>query len=112
MSTYEIGNTIYQQLGGHQFGSITGARNFAHAKDDAKNMAYLSFGLPSSITKDRVRYVKILLNEGTDTYEIEFGRVKNGAYEVIAYVDAVYADQLLDVFETHTGLYATLSART
>ena len=93
---------LLNQLGGNKFVVMTGAKNFL--KDERS----LSFRIPKAL--QGINYVKISLNS-MDTYDMEFGRIRNKAhsvvyydYKVMAVVNDVYADQLQEIFTEHTGL--------
>ena len=102
--TNEIAQTIFSQLGGNRFAMITGAKAFCAGENS------LSFRLPGN--PKRVTHVRIDL-DASDTYTVKFLRIgqKVSAYKVLAKISDIYSDMLLDCFEEHTGLYATLSAR-
>ena len=96
-----IAKTILDQLGGDRFISMTGARNFSYAPDGS-----LSFRLPN-MPGVPVNNVRISLDP-TDTYNVEFGRVRGIDYKVVRTEEMVYADSLRRVFESNTGLYTSL----
>ncbi len=99
-----VAQTIYEQLGGKRFGLITGSKDFKYLNDDKKGK-----GITFTVPRGRPNYidrVKIYLSP-LDTYTMEF-------YSGEAlYTDKhnVYVENMLDVFESETGLYATLSPR-
>jgi hypothetical protein len=102
-----IGQTIYQQLGGKAFSIVTGANTFLGVEKG------LVFRIPgkSGYAKNNINKVEIMLTP-MDTYRVKFFRVrkKEGVpvSKLIAEVDSVYFDQLIDVFEEHTGLVARM----
>ena len=99
--TNEVTATIYQQLGGHRFSIMTGARDFM-----TSGPATLVFGLPSSITRDRIRRVAITLDPD-DTYSMRFFRRDKGTglpTKLVYETQGVYNDMLASVFTRHTGL--------
>ena len=61
-----VGKTIYQQLGGQRFETMTGARNFVAHGDG------LAFRVP---TRKGPNYVKITLTP-MDVYTMEFTRIR------------------------------------
>ncbi len=107
------GSTIYAQLGGGRFVSMTGAKFLLEWNTG------LSFKLSSRSTKDGINFVRITLN-AMDLYDIEFVKVgpqprplhalagKTAKIATVATVENVGADQLQSVFTNHTGLYVHL----
>ncbi len=93
----EIANAIFQQYGGREFVLVTGAKNFQYLKDG---------GLIYEIGRNEkgVKYVETKLN-GDDLYDVRFFDSKG---KVLAEEKDVFADQLLDVFQQKTHLYASL----
>ena len=112
MSHMEVANTIHQQLGGHRFVAMTGAKGFL-AHPDGRGA--LSFRLPSRFAKDGINYVKITLM-GSDTYTVEFIKIgprpslkqmmagKEQTVTTVKKLEDIYADQLQSAFSRHTGL--------
>jgi len=94
-----VARTILQQLGANKFAAMTGARSFLDLGNG------LSFKLPgaSGFTKQGINYVKIILDP-SDTYTMEFGRVRGGNYKIIHTEQGVYFDQLQPIFTATTGL--------
>lgn len=95
--------SIWRQLGGGKFAAMTGAR--ALVAHDVKRGG-ISFKLPR-FSGVKVNYVKIILND-LDLYEVEFGRIYNNTYKVIAEHKDIYNDQLRELFERVTGLRTSL----
>ena len=98
-SEESVAKTILQQLGANKFAATTGARSFLNLGNG------LSFKLPgaSGFTKQGINYVKITLNP-SDTYTMEFGRIRGGNYKIIHMERDVYFDQLQPIFTATTGL--------
>lgn len=100
-----LAQEILNQLGGHRFVVMTGARNIS-ALDSG-----LCFKLPGTMTKNHVNYVKIELNS-LDLYDVEFWNYRMKHYDVtkklIARYDGVYNDMLVPLFKQNTGLEVTL----
>lgn len=97
--------TIQTQLGGALV--MIGAKNLI-AHPDA-----LSFRIGRN--PKRVNHVKVTHAAGADLYTVTFSRVpsvraicRGAEVAVIAQESGVYASQLRDVIETHTGLYTRL----
>lgn len=98
----EIARTILSQLG-RGFSIITGAKNFVAMESG------LSFRVPAQKGKG-VNHVEITLTPA-DLYDVTFRSIRGTTVKVKSQVEGVYFDQLLDVFENATGLYATLQPR-
>lgn len=94
-----VGATILQQLGGHKFIAMTGAKDFVGGAN------YLMFAVPASMTKNRINKVRITLAEN-DTYTMEFLKCnyRKHTFDTLANVENVYHDKLQDVFTEETGL--------
>jgi len=94
----QIAKTILEQLGGHQFVVMTGAKNLTSLGNG------LSFKLPGAgFTKNGINYVKIILDP-SDTYTVEFGRTRGTEYKIINTLNDIYFDVLQEVFTRETGL--------
>lgn len=93
-----IALTIYHQLGGAQFGAMTGAKQFV------KHPSALSFKFPR--TKG-INYCKITLNS-MDTYDLELGLIHGHNYKIKHDLKGYYNDMLREAFSTHTGLVLTM----
>lgn len=100
-----IAQTIAQQLGGRMFRMMTGA-NFYIYHDPEINEYGLSVHFKGSRKLNRLR---IVLDEGKDLYKMVFSHQspKRGLKNVHFIVN-VYCDQLLEIFESETGLYTSL----
>ena len=94
-----IAQTILQQLGGHRFVVMTGAKNLSDTGNG------LSFRLPGSggFTKNGINYVKITLDP-SDTYSMEFGKIRGTTYKIIHSTNDIYEEQLQEIFQRETGL--------
>ena len=107
MSDLIVANTILAQLGGNRFKVMTGANSFAG--DDNS----LSFKLPSRMTQDHIRGVKIVLNS-LDLYDVTYykmaGSFKRGNLRVVTVAESsgLYADMLRDDFTAKTGLEVSM----
>lgn len=55
-----------------------------------------------------MNYCRITLDEGTDTYKVEFLRLRKYEFTLVKSYEDIYADQLTSLFETETGLYLSL----
>ena len=107
MSDLIVAKTILAQLGGNRFITMTGANSFAGDENS------LSFKLPSRMTRDHIRGVRIVLNS-LDLYDVTYykfaGSFKRGNYRVVtvASSEGLYADMLCDDFTAKTGLEVSL----
>ena len=94
MTIIEVGKTILQQLGGHRFIAMTGARNFLAFENG------LAFRIP---TRNGANAIKIKLTP-MDVYTMEFTRIRGTMLTTIAELNDLYAEDLQNAFTTHTGL--------
>lgn len=100
----KVADTILKQMGGGQkLKLMIGARNFAYGTEN--KMDLVSFHFPAS---NQINTVKILYNRGRDLYNMEFGYVRGGNYQIKKTFDDIYFDQLISVFEDTTKLYLHL----
>ena len=107
-SINEISNseakTLLKQLGGRKFMMMVGAKGIARDKD----------GLHMKIGRNSksISHVVIDYNRGKDLYDMKFLRVRMSKgqmkVKVVKQVKGIYADQLHDTFEKHTGLYTRM----
>jgi hypothetical protein len=86
-----VAGSILEQLGGHRFQTMTGARDFIYG--DRR----LSFRLPSA--KDGISQVTIA-QDGSNTYTVTFARLRGLSSEI----RKVSIDTLRQVFYEATGL--------
>ena len=95
-----VARMILDQLGGHNFRVMTGAKNFL----DHGDALSMRLGRNSSNSN----YLKVSLNS-MDLYDVRFSKLTRKFEEksVKEYND-VYADSLVEIFESHTGLYTKL----
>ena len=101
--TQQNAQTIKQQLGGGKFVAMTGAKDFMFSGKDS----YLSFKIGKG-AKDGINYIKIIYNQGKDDYTVEFCVFRGTNVTVKHRAEGVYADQLREIFQKHTGLYTSL----
>ena len=96
----DIANTIYRQLGGNRFRVMTGA----------KNLTSHEFALSMKIgrNKTNANFMIVELNS-MDLYDITFAKVtRMGEMKSVKTYDNVYNDMLVEIFESHTGMYTSL----
>ena len=95
-----VAKTILSQLGGNKFCAMTGAKNFL----DHGDALSMKIGRNSSNSN----YLKITLNM-MDLYDVHFSKVsKMGEEKSVKEYNNVYNDMLVEIFESHTGLYTKL----
>lgn len=90
---------ILEQLGGHKFIVMTGAKNFTGTEKS------LSFRIMRNAKK--VTHVKVTLN-WKDLYDIEFVRVHKLKVNPISEAKDIYFDELQRVFTEETGLHTQI----
>ena len=95
-----VAKTILEQLGGNKFRMMTGAKNFL----DHGDALSMKIGRNSSNSN----YLKITLNM-MDLYDVHFSKVsKIGEEKSVKEYNNVYNDMLVEIFESHTGMYTKL----
>ncbi len=100
MSNLKVAETILEQLGGNKFRMMTGAKNFGGTED--------SLSMRIGRNKTNSNYLKITLNM-MDLYDMKFCQVtKNFEEKSVKEYTNVYNDMLVEIFESHTGMYTTL----
>ncbi len=101
-----IPQTILSQLGGGGFALLTGSKNFTTSHEE-RALTFQPGANPKSVT-----HIEIIL-EPSDTYRMRFSRLNSRTCELATLAEhtEVYAEDLLDIFEQETGLFATLGKR-
>ena len=95
-----VAKTILSQLGGNKFCAMTGAKNFL----DHGDALSMKIGRNSSNSN----YLKITLNM-MDLYDVHFSKVsKMGEEKSVKEYNNVFNDMLVEIFESHTGMYTKL----
>ena len=92
---------ILQQLGGNMFVAMTGAKNLS----TESNPPALSMKVGSG-AQNKVKHLKVVLDEGSDTYTMIFFDSKGST---IKKLDHVYAEDLRRIFTEVTGFYTSLT---
>ncbi len=107
-----VAEMILQQLGGHRFVVMTGAKQLIEDGDSLR----MTIGKNSS----KANRLTVTLDRVTDTYKMRFyrytaGRLNKKTYAwtpdkvaEVAEFDNVYCDQLQDLFTQVTGMYTSL----
>ena len=95
-----IANEIYRQLGGNKFAVMTGAKNFI----DIENGIRMKIGR----NKTNHNWMEVTLNS-LELYDVAFAKLtKLGERKSLKEYKNVYNDSLVELFETHTGMYTKL----
>ena len=90
----EIAETIFKQINGNTFCRMVGATNLTYTE----NSLAMRFKMCS-----KFNHLTITLN-GLDTYDVRFVKIWGINLKNDTTITGVYFDQLLDLFETQTGL--------
>ena len=94
-----IAKTILQQLGGNKFIAMTGA----------KNLGFTNNGLQMKIGRNSKGITHVIISlKSTDTYDVEFTKMRGVNRKVVKKLKGVYADQLGKIFTKFTGLRTRL----
>ena len=94
-----IAKTILQQLGGNKFIAMTGA----------KNLGFTNNGLQMKIGRNSKGITHVIISlKSTDTYDVEFIKMRGVNRKVVKKLKGVYADQLGKIFTKYTGLRTRL----
>lgn len=94
----QIARTIQKQIGRRTFAMLG-----VHTLVDHGNG--LSFKFKGSKTAN---YMRILLDDGTDTYSVEFRKLVKWDSKLVGEFDGVHAGQLHELIESTTGLCTSL----
>jgi len=95
-----VANEIYRQLGGNRFRVMTGAKNMVSTENGIR--------MRIGRNKTNANYMEVVLNS-MDLYDITFAKVtKMGEMKSVKTYDNVYNDMLVEIFESHTGMYTSL----
>lgn len=91
-----IAQTMLNQLGGKRLELMTGAYGFIYSP----SARALSFKFQSSPTANCLT----ITLDADNTYSLEFWLIQDAAFTLVERYDEVYFDQLIDLFESTTGL--------
>ncbi|MCK4665073.1 MAG: hypothetical protein KAT68_19550 [Bacteroidales bacterium] len=92
-------SVILEQLGGKRFLTMTGAKNLVNMGDGLK------MKIPRNKSKGTYLYIQLLVN---DTYRMTFASIRKYKWIVRKEINNVYSSDLVNFFESETGLYTTL----
>jgi len=96
----QVAKTILQQMGGvNRLRAMLGVKQFVSLDNGVQFKFPSPHGGPN--------FCKITLDP-SDTYIMEFGRIRGTRYKKTKEHSMVYADQLRKIFEKETGLYLKL----
>lgn len=95
----QVAKTILEQLGGNKFIVMTGAKNFVGSDDS------LSFRIGRNAASVNAVTITLL---PSDTYRMDFYRIRKSQITQVKEFTDVYADQLQSLFTEATGLYTSL----
>ena len=94
-----IAKNILQQLGGNKFIAMTGA----------KNLGFTNNGLQMKIGRNSKGITHVIISlKSTDTYDVEFIKMRGVNRKVVKKLKGVYADQLGTMFKKYTGMNVRL----
>ena len=99
MSDSTVAKTILEQMGGSgRIVAMTGAKNFIF------DVASVSFRWTA---RRGPNHCTVTLR-GDDTYDVTFGRLVKYELRETSTASMVYADQLVPIFESTTGIFLSL----
>ena len=94
-----IAKTILQQLGGNKFIAMTGA----------KNLGFTNNGLQMKIGRNSKGITHVIISlKSTDTYDVEFIKMRGTSRKVVKKLKGVYNDMLRKIFTKYTGMRTSL----
>lgn len=100
----EVASAIRAQIGGQAF-YMMGAKEYVCGYDGRAKCHYLQF----RVMKNRVgELVRVLLEEGTDTYRVVIMRIRSLEVQLKADESGIYCDHLAASVGRMTGLAVTL----
>lgn len=107
-ASQQVAQIILDQMGGkRRLVMMIGAKNFiAHNNPPGVSFKFMSSGKPSKTGN----HIKITLDEGRDTYDIEFSYIRGYNFRTVKKLSDVYADALQGIFRRQTGLALRLAS--
>jgi hypothetical protein len=99
----QVAQTILDQLGGRQFLMMVGGKDLVSLSGDG-GLA-LKFG---SGARNKANRVRVEYDYGSDTYNVEFGKIFKHEWKTVSRHEGIYADMLQDLFTSETGFYTSL----
>jgi len=101
-----VANEIFRQLGGQKFVTMTGAKAFIGLTKETCGID----GIRMKIGRNKTNHnwMEVTLNS-LDLYDVAFAKLtKLGERKSLKEYKNVYNDSLVELFETHTGMYTKL----
>ncbi len=114
MEKNSVAEIILDQMGGKaRLVTFTGAGSFVSykAEDQSKHgrgLGAVAFSFPNAAS--RPNHVRITL-DWNDTYTVEFMQFNGTIDRPVVKLTEVYCDQLMDLFESKTGLFLSIASR-
>ncbi len=99
----QVAQTILDQMGGRQFLLMVGGKNMVALSGDGGLALQFGTGARNRANRLRVEY-----DHSSDTYNVEFGRIRKLEWKTISRHEGVYADMLQELFTAETGFHTTL----
>ena len=102
MSNSNVAEIILKQMGGTgRIQMMTGAKSFVY---DFESVQFKFLNRKRS----KPNSCKVTYDSGQDFYTVNFDRVDRYNIKALNVFHGIYADQLVNLFETETGLYLSL----
>ena len=98
MTDLTVANTIRDQIGGRAL-TMMGAYHLAGSEDS------LTFKFKGC---RKLNTLKVTLDKATDTYRVQFGKLRKLNHDWVREFDGVYVDMLHELIESETGLALSL----
>jgi len=99
----QVAQTILDQLGGRQFLMMIGGKNLVALSSDGGLALQFGTGAKNKANRMRVEY-----DYGSDTYNVEFGKIRKLGWNTVSRHEGIYADMLQELFTAETGFYTSL----
>lgn len=101
--TKQVAQTILDQLGGRQFLLMVSGKDLVALSGDGGLTMRFGAGSKNKANRMRVEY-----DYETDTYNVEFGKIRKLEWKTVSRHEGIYADMLQDLFTAETGFYTSL----
>ena len=99
----KVAGTIMKQIGNKAF-TMIGAKGFLYGSDSKGIFLQFKIGRNSK----KINMINVYYDEGTDLYNMEFGRLRGYDFKVVKSVSGVEASQLKPMIRRHTGMDTNL----
>ena len=97
-------DVMIKQLGGNHFFAMTGSK--PQYKDISTDSPLIALKLKRN--KSKANYLTIQYVRGLDLYTMEFINMTKTERKIVSSYDNIYNDQLIEIFESETGLRTSL----